>query len=157
MNHLRGAFLLVAAAFVQWWWSTHFAFWGLSPQIPLVLTVAIAARQGPAAAMGYGFVWGLCLDSLRPELFGANALVFTLIGYGTGTVRKQIDLADMLSQCVAVVMMTWGYFLMYGMLGLIFAKSFIWVGWAAFICDPFYNCLLVPFGAGLWFWLRARP
>lgn len=148
--------LAAAAMFLQWWWSTHFSLWGLSPQILLVLTVALAARQGPAA-MVYGFVWGLWLDSLRPELFGANALLLTLLGYATGAVRRQIDLADMLSQCAAVVIMTWSYFLMYGILGLIFGQAFLWVGWAAFLCDPFCNCLLIPFAAIAWNWLRARP
>jgi len=156
MSHLRGAVLFVAAAFLQWWWSTHLSLWGLSPQVLLVLTVAIAARAGSNPGMCYGFLWGLFLDALRPHLFGANAFALMLAGYATGTMRRQMDVVDIVSQCVVVFLLTWGYFLFYGLLGLVFAKTFFWVGWAACLCDPLYNCLLVPFAALCWAWLRER-
>jgi rod shape-determining protein MreD len=156
MSHLRGALLFVAAAFLQWWWSTHFSFWGLSPQILLVLTVTIAARQGADAGMCYGFGWGLFLDALQPRIFGANAFALMLAGYGTGMARRQVDVVDALSQCLLVALMTWGYFLTLGLLGTIFAKNFWWVGGVSFFLAPFYNCLLIPFTAVCWRWLRAR-
>lgn len=156
MNFLRGALIFVLAAFLQWWWSTRFGIWGLTPQILLALTVAISARLGPNQGMCYGFAWGLFLDVLRPHVFGGNAFVLMLVGYGTGTVRRQIDVGDVVSQCAIVALMTWGYFLIYGLLGLIFAKSFFWMGWPAFLFDPLYNCLLVPFTAGCCHWLRPR-
>jgi hypothetical protein len=52
--------------------------------------------------------------------------------------------------------MTWGSFLLYGVLGAIFAKQFLWVGWPAFLFDPLYNCLLVPLAALACAWLRVR-
>ncbi|MDD5655785.1 MAG: rod shape-determining protein MreD [Elusimicrobia bacterium] len=157
MNHLRGAILFVAAAFVQWWWSAHWSFWGLSPQILLVLTMTIAARRGPNAGMGYGFLWGLFLDTLQPRLFGANAFALMLTGYGTGMARRQIDVVDALSQCLLVLLMSWGYFLVLGLLGMVFVKSFWWAGWGAFLCDPLYNCCMIPAASVCWQWLRSRP
>jgi rod shape-determining protein MreD len=148
MNHFRGAVLFLAAALLHWWWSTRFSFLGLSPQVLLVLTVAMAARVGPNCGMCYGFAWGLFLDVLRPELFGGNALALLLVGYGTGALRRKIDVLDVVSQSMIVFFMTLGNFLLYGLLGVVFAKNFIWVGWPAFIFDPLYSCLTVPF-AGL--------
>jgi rod shape-determining protein MreD len=156
MSHVRGAVLFLAAALLQWWWSTRMPFWGLSPQILLVLTVAMAARLGPNSGMCYGFLWGLALDILRPELFGGNAFALMLVGYGTGALRRQIDVLDLFSQYMIVFFMTWAYFLFYGVLGAVFAKSFIWVGWPSFICDPFYNCLIVPLAGLACAWLRSR-
>jgi rod shape-determining protein MreD len=156
MNHLKGAVLFLAAALLQWWWSTRLASWGLSPQILLVLTVAMAARLGPNSGMCYGFFWGLFLDILRPELFGGNALALMLAGYGTGALRRQIDVLDVVSQYMIVFFMTWGNFLFYGLLGAVFAKNFIWVGWPVFIFDPLYNCLIVPFAGLACAWLRVR-
>ncbi|MCX5797337.1 MAG: rod shape-determining protein MreD [Elusimicrobia bacterium] len=156
MSHLRGAVLFLAAALLQWWWSTRLSLWGLSPQILLVLTVAMAARLGANSGMCYGFLWGLFLDVLRPELFGGNACALMLVGYGTGALRRQIDVLDVVSQYVIVFFMTWGYFLLYGLLGAVFAKQFLWAGWPAFLCDPLYNCLIVPLAGLACAWLRVR-
>ena len=157
MSILRRVALFLAAALLQWWWSTNLAFWGLTPQILLAVTVALAARLGPNTGMVYGFLWGLFLDVLRPELFGGNAFALMLVGYGTGALRRQMDVVDLMSQYVIVLLMTWGYFLLYGLLAAIFVKSFAWVGWPAFLCDPFYNCLFVPPAALACAWLRSRP
>ncbi|HAM34491.1 MAG TPA: rod shape-determining protein MreD [Elusimicrobia bacterium] len=157
MNILRGLLLFWAAVFLQWWWSTRLVFWGLSPQLLLVLTVAIAARRGSTAAMCYGFAWGLFLDVLRPVLFGGNAFVLMLVGYATGTLRRQIDVGDIVSQCAVTFIMTWAYFLSYGLVGMVFAKEFLWAGWGVFVFDPFYNCLLVPVAVVLSDWVRSRP
>ena len=138
---------------LHWWWSTHFLVLGLAPLLLLVLTVSIAARLGSVPAMCCGFFWGLFLDVLRPQLFGANALALTLVGYGTGAVRRQIDVIGVAPQAVVVFLMTWGFFLFTGLLGLVFVKTFLWVGWVPFLFTPVYNCLLVPFV--FLFWERA--
>ena len=156
MSYLRGTVLVISAFFLQWGWSSYGTIWGLAPQLLLVLTVALAARLGPITGMCYGFVWGLSLDVMRAQLFGGDAFALMLVGYGTGTVRRQIDVVDLVSQCVVVFLMTWGFFIFYGLLGLVFSKTFLWPGWAVFIVNPFYNCLLVPFTALLWNGPRAR-
>lgn len=150
MSYIRIPVLFVAAMAVQWWWSTHFALAGVAPQLLLVLTVVVAARQGPIRAMFLGFGWGLFLDVLNAHLFGANALALVLAGYATGSVRRQIDVAGLGSQCVVIFVMTLAYFLVLGVLGLLFMRAFAWVGWASFLADPFYNCLVAVVLTVVW-------
>jgi len=133
-----------------WLWTSHFSLFGLAPQLLLVLTVGVAAREGPIPAMCLGFGWGLFLDVLSPRLFGANAFALTLVGYGTGSVRRQIDVTGLAPQCVVVLFMSWAYFLLLSLLGLVFARDFLWGGWPQFILDPFYNALLAALLFVLW-------
>jgi rod shape-determining protein MreD len=130
------------AMVLHWWWTTHFTVFGVAPQLLLVLTVITAARSGPVRAMCLGFVWGLFLDLLTARLFGANALALTLVGYATGSIRRQVDVTGPAPQSIVVFAMTWVYFLLIGVIAALFLKQFQWVGWAPFLLDPFYNCLL---------------
>lgn len=147
---VRLAGVFFAAMLAQWWWSTHGSIGGVAPQLLLVLTVAMAARYGSLRAMFLGFFWGLFLDVLSARLVGANALAFTLVAYGTGSVRRQVDLLGLGPQCLMVAGSTMAYFVAMGLLGLVFLKSFLWVGWKAFLIDPFYNCAVAVFVYALW-------
>jgi rod shape-determining protein MreD len=130
------------AMLAQWWWSSHGAIGGVAPQLLLVLTVAVAARFGALRAMFLGFFWGLFLDVLSARLVGANALALTLAAYGTGSMRRQVDLLGVGPLCLMVFSATLAYFVTLGLLGLVFLKTFLWVGWPSFLIDPFYNCLV---------------
>lgn len=136
--------LFAAAMLLQWWLSAHFLVFDMAPRLLLVLTVCVAARLGPIPGMCYGFAWGLFLDVLSAQLFGANALVYTIIAYGTGAVRRQIDVVGIVPQMATVALMTWGGFILGGLLGLIFMRVFLFPGWNVFFLNPFYNAVLVP-------------
>ena len=142
-EYARLIVLFFAAMLAQWWWTSHGAIAGLAPQLLLVLTVAVAARYGATRAMFLGFFWGLFLDVLAARLVGANALAFTLAAYGTGSVRRQVDLLGAGPQMVMVYVVSVIYFLLMGLFGLVFLKTFLWVGWPQFLLDPVYNCLVV--------------
>lgn len=146
MTFLKLPFLVVGAMFLQWWFSTH----AWAPLLLLVLTVAVSARLGPTSGMLCGFIWGLFLDVLRAHLFGANALVFTLAAYGTGMARRQMDVIGVGPQAVIVLIMSWLYFVLMGLLGLVFSRAFFWPGWKVVLLTPLYNCLLVPFVFVFW-------
>jgi rod shape-determining protein MreD len=149
MRYLRGALLFVAAMFLQWWWNTHLAYWGAAPQFLLALTVVVAARRGPVPAMLVGFAWGLFSDTLRADLFGADAMLYALAGYGAGMVRRQIDLGAPEPLAATVFLLTWAYALLLGVLGHVFMKSFLWVGWIPFLTTPFMNALAAVMTAPL--------
>lgn len=150
MSLLRGLVLFAAAMFGQWWWNTHLAFWGVAPQLLLALTVLIAARRGPVAAMLVGYAWGLFSDTLRADLFGANALLYALAGYAAGAVRRQLDLRAAGPLVATVFLLSWAYALLFGLLGQIFMKSFLWVGWPSFLAAPFLNAAVAVAGAIAW-------
>ena len=136
---LRMAGLFVAAMVAQWWWSTHGSVAGVAPQLLLVLTVVVAAKHGPLRGMVLGFLWGLFLDVLAARLVGANALGLTLVAYGTGSVRRQVDLLGLVPQTLMVFWTTLVYFAFIGVVGLVFNRTFLWVGWASLLILPFYN------------------
>jgi len=138
-EYARLLVLFFVAMVAQWWWSSHGAIAGLAPQLLLVLTIAIAARYGALRAMFLGFLWGLFLDVLAARLVGANALAFTLAAYGTGSMRRQVDLLGAGPQMLMVYALSVAYFLLMGLLGLVFLKTFLWVGWPQFLLDPVYN------------------
>lgn len=150
MNLMRRAGLFFVAMVLQWWLSTYMLVFEMSPRLLLVLTVAAAARLGPVASLCYGFGWGLFLDVLQAHLFGANALAYVLIAYGTGAVRRQIDVVGIGPQMAVVLLMSWGYMLFYGLLSLVFMRTFVFPGWKIFVFSPFYNAVLVPLVYVFW-------
>lgn len=152
MIYFRMAALYFTAILVQWWLSTYASLGGISPQVLLLLTVAVAARQGALAAMCFGFAWGLFLDTLQAHLFGANAWALTLIGYGVGSARRQIDIGGVASQLVIIYVASVGQFLLNGVLGAVFMRHFLWPGTAVVLLTPLFNCAIGP----LVFWWRDR-
>ena len=147
MTCARGTSLFIAAMFLQWWWNAHLAYWGITPQFLFALTVLVAARRGSVPAMLLGWVWGLYSDVLRADLFGANALLYTLAGYFAGNIRRQLDLRALGPLAVTVVLLSWAYAVEIGLLGSVFAKSFFWIGWSSFLVVPILNALVAVVGA----------
>jgi|GEM_PF-1886898 len=159
MSTVRLAALFVFAMLVQWWWSTHLAYWGAAPQLLFALTVLIAARRGPIAAMLIGWMWGLYSDVLRADLFGADALLYAFAGYAAGMVRRQIDLAATPPLAAAVLIMSWIYLIARGVLGKLFGPagtSLLWTGWIPAIATPPLNALVAVFAAEMWDVRRER-
>lgn len=150
IGFIRGLVIFIGAMFVQWWWNTHFAYWGAAPQFLLVLTILIAARRGPVLGMLAGFGWGLYLDVARAELFGASALILTLAAYFVGITRRQIDLRAAGPLAATTFLFTWASFIGLGLLGLTFTKSFEWGGWIAIVTTPFLNVATVTVATLAW-------
>jgi cell shape-determining protein MreD len=94
-----------------------------------------------------GYAWGLFSDTLRADLFGADALLYALAGYAAGMIRSQIDLDAPEPLAATVFTLTWVYAIAFGFLGRVFQKTFIWVGWAAVLAAPFLNAVVAVLGA----------
>lgn len=156
MSTVRLAALFVGAMLLQWWWNSHLSYWGAGPQFLFALTVLVAARRGPIAAMLVGWVWGLYSDVLRADLFGADALLFALAGYAAGLVRRQIDLQATGPLAVAVFILSWAYLLGRGLLGTLFGGAFLWTGWIPALAAPPMNALVAIVAAELWDVRRER-
>ncbi len=150
MTFLRGVLVFVGVMFLQWWWNTHLSYWGITPQFLFTLGILVASRRGPVAAMLIAWTWGLYADALRADLFGANALLYTLAAYIAGNVRRQMDLRAVGPLATAVFILSVVYALAMGLIGTIFAKSFFWIGWPAFLVAPFLNAFVAACGALAW-------
>jgi rod shape-determining protein MreD len=59
-------------------------FWGVHPDLLLLLAVCAGLTGGPGRGAGVGFACGLLLDLFLPGRFGVTALAYALTGYGAG-------------------------------------------------------------------------
>jgi rod shape-determining protein MreD len=57
---------------------------GAHPEAMLLLPIAGGYVAGPDRGAGFGFAAGVLADLFLPTTFGLSALVFCLVGYGTG-------------------------------------------------------------------------
>jgi rod shape-determining protein MreD len=141
MKHFKRVGIFGGGLFAQWFFSRYASFHGLIPQILLILTINAAAYWGTSEAMVFGFGWGLCWDFFSLRLFGARALVLTLIGYASGMLKRQIDIMSPGSQALVVIFSTLFYRLCLGLISLVFIGKFLWLGWIFFLLEPLYNGL----------------
>ncbi len=146
MKYIAAVFVFFAGLFTHWLWSMHFPLWGLAPNVLLALTVSASARSGPVAGQCFGFAWGLFADVLGGHIFGANALAYTIIGYMTGSMRRQMDVESAPSQAVLILVLTPLTYLFYGIVGFVFERNFLWIGWPPFVVIPFYTAVVSLFG-----------
>ncbi|MBI4425627.1 MAG: rod shape-determining protein MreD [Elusimicrobia bacterium] len=144
MRYLGAAVVFLLGMALHWWWCTYFTFWGLAPQLLLILTVAIAATSGPVAGQCYGFAWGLVLDVAGVRLFGANALALTVSAYAVGNARRQMDVSSPLSQAMVVAAVSLCHLLSLAALGLLFEHQAFWSGWSTALVTPVVNCVAAP-------------
>ncbi|MBI5594991.1 MAG: rod shape-determining protein MreD [Elusimicrobia bacterium] len=145
MRVIEGALLFLGGLVFHWLFSTHLSFWGLSPNVLLLVTVGAAATAGPVKGQCLGFAWGLCLDAMSGHVFGANALGFALVAYIVGQLRRQMDVASPPSQAIVAAAFWLLYAVFYSCVGLVFERRFLWPGWLSFLLDPVYSALVAPF------------
>jgi rod shape-determining protein MreD len=63
---------------------------GGSPDVVCVVVVSIALLRGPEAGALAGFCAGLGVDALTWQPLGLAALVYCLVGYGSGRIGEQL-------------------------------------------------------------------
>src|SRR5688500_17360801 len=62
---------------------------GVIPQLVLVVVVCLAYLDGSRVGVVVGFAGGLLQDLLLPQsIIGLTALVYTMVGYGVGSLRQ---------------------------------------------------------------------
>jgi rod shape-determining protein MreD len=83
-----GATMILAFA-LQTTLLQRFTILSVVPQLVLVVVVSLAYVDGERIGMTVGFFAGLLLDLQLPTgILGLSALVYTLVGYGVGSLRK---------------------------------------------------------------------
>ncbi len=83
------AAMLIIALAVQSTVLAQLTILGVVPNLVLVVIVVLAYLDGERVGVVLGFFGGLLLDlQLEQAIVGVSALLYTLIGYGIGTVRR---------------------------------------------------------------------
>ena len=75
------AMVLHSAVFSQ------FRFFGIMPELLLLLTVGAGLEAGPGYGAVAGFITGMIADLFIPTPLGLSALVYSLTGYFTGVTK----------------------------------------------------------------------
>jgi rod shape-determining protein MreD len=121
---------------------------GAGPDLVLVVVVALALTSGARDGAIIGFAAGLALDIAPPasNLLGQSALVFCLVGYGSGRMRVVLERSAWLPVVGVAVGAAAGEAL-YALVGLIFGDPD--VTWQAvrqvLPAAVFYDLLISPF------------
>jgi rod shape-determining protein MreD len=79
---------------------------GITPDIPLILTVLIALRHGPECGCLAGFVAGLLQDATGGGLVGVQALTKGLAGFGMGLLVGRFWVSNPLVQVPGLVLLS---------------------------------------------------
>ncbi len=80
----RVALVVVAAVVVQVSVAVDFGVLGVRPEVLLWIVAAVAVVEGPRRGAVVGFSLGLLYDFYLLTPLGLTALVYLLVGYGTG-------------------------------------------------------------------------
>ena len=79
---------------------------GVTPDIPLVLTVLLGLRKGPEVGCLAGFAAGLIQDVTGGGFVGAQALTKALVGFGIGLLGGRLWVSSPLVQVPGLVLLT---------------------------------------------------
>ena len=79
---------------------------GVTPDVPLILTVLIALRNGPESGCLAGFVAGLLQDATGGGLVGVQALTKGLAGFGMGLLVGRFWVTNPLVQVPGLVLLS---------------------------------------------------
>ena len=81
------AAVIAASAAVESTVLAHLRLGGARPDVLVIAVTAVAMASGPVPGATFGFSAGLVSDLLFASPVGVSALVYTVIGFATGTAR----------------------------------------------------------------------
>jgi rod shape-determining protein MreD len=105
---MRVAFLLMAfgGSLAQWSVVPALSLGGITPDVPLVVTVFVALQRGPGTGCLAGFVAGFLQDMAGGGLIGVQALTKALAGFGMGLLVGRFWVSSPLVQVPGLVLLT---------------------------------------------------
>ena len=105
---MRALFLLMifGGSLAQWSVVPALSLGGVTPDLPLVVTVFLALRRGPETGCLAGFVAGFLQDMAGGGLIGIQALTKALAGFGMGLLVGRLWVASPLVQVPGLVLLT---------------------------------------------------
>ena len=105
---MRALFLLVAFGgnLAQWSVAPVLSLGGITPDLPLIVTVFVALQRGPVTGCLTGFVAGFLQDMAGGGLLGVQALTKALAGFGMGLLVGRFWVSSPLVQVPGLVLLT---------------------------------------------------
>jgi len=105
---MRALFLLMAfgGSLAQWSVVPVLSLGGVTPDLPLIVTVFVALQRGPVAGCLTGFVAGFLQDMAGGGLIGVQALTKALAGFGMGLLVGRFWVSSPLVQVPGLVFLT---------------------------------------------------
>ena len=89
IRRLRLTLLVLASVVLQTTiFSEGLRIFGVTADVGLVLTIAVAYYAGPETGTVYGFFSGLAVDCFLQTPMGLSALSFAIVGYGVGYLQS---------------------------------------------------------------------
>lgn len=155
MGIIGDLLLYLLTGLVHWWWTANLSFFGVAPNLIFLAAMSAAIIARPAKAIAYCFCFGLYLDLLGSNLFGAYALTYTLMAYCIYMMKRHLDLAGPFSQIIAALSLTLVTMLFYQTLSLTLARINP-LQLKAFLVEPFLNAVLAPIVFYLFVQLKRR-
>lgn len=114
---LRWTVLVTGLFLVQVALLNDMRFWGVHPEVMLLLTICAGLVGGPERGTGVGFFCGLLVDLTLHGSLGVMAFSLTIVGFVVGVVEQSVIRAtNVLSVVIAVIASVIGVFL-YAALG----------------------------------------
>ncbi len=142
-----GAVVLVAVA-VQSTLLARLTLLGVIPQLVLIVVVSLAFLDGSRVGVVVGFAGGLLQDLLLPQsIVGLTAFVYTLVGYGVGSLRQLAPTDSVWSPVFAVALASAVAELGYAALAIILGQPWVSLRFTAKVTGlvVLYDTLLTPF------------
>jgi len=155
MGIIGDLLLYLLTGLIHWWWTANLSFFGVAPNIIFIAALSAAIIARPAKAIAYCFFFGIYLDLLGSNLFGAYALTYTLMAYGIYMMKRHLDLVGPFSQIIAALSLTLVTMLFYQALCLTLAKINP-LQLKAFLVEPFLNAILAPIVFYIFVQLKKR-
>jgi len=101
-------FLLMAfgGSLAQWSVVPALSLAGVTPDLPLIVTVFVALQRGPGTGCLTGFVAGFLQDMAGGGLIGVQAFTKALAGFGMGLLVGRLWVSSPLVQVPGLVLLT---------------------------------------------------
>lgn len=146
MRYLIFFFISLLALSLQTTFFARFCFWGIVPDLILILVVSFAFLKGSKAGMMAGFIGGLLEDIFLAHSLGIQALSKMLIAYLIGLTEKKVFKENPMISVVGITFAT----MMDHLLTFFLYQSFdlnridFMVAQRLFWPELVYNALLAP-------------
>jgi rod shape-determining protein MreD len=122
---------------------------GVIPQLVLVVVVSLAYTDGERVGVVTGFAGGLLQDLLLPpqSILGLTALVYTFIGYASGSLRQWAPPDSVWTPVLTVAGASAVAEFGYALLSIIMGRAWVSLAFTAKVAGLviLYNTLLTPF------------